>query len=548
MYCRPAGLGLVAALTVVWGVAGASWAGDADVAATLETIAPFDFPVYATYSPDDPTRIFVVERAGVIRILTERGTNDTPFLDISAQVVGNSGERGLLGLAFHPLYASNGYFYVNYTNTKLETVIARFQRSADPDLADPKSELEILTVPQLSGFHNAGWLDFGPDGYLYIALGDGGEDLNNAQDLSELYGKLLRIDIDRDPPFAVPPDNPFVGTEFCEEIWAYGLRNPWRCSFDRLTGDLWIGDVGNLAWEEVNFQPASSTGGENYGWPCMEGSHCFVNVPGCTCAGQDLVDPVYDYFHEPGFGAVMGGFVYRGSDIPNLQGKYVFSDLYYGELMALDTVTYQVENIMVGAGIVHSWGHDFAGELYVVGPDGLRKLVHVPDCNNNGIDDVTELADQLSPDCNANQLPDACDIALLNSLDMNGNSVPDECENDCNLNGIDDAIDIAKGTSSDCNANSIPDECDLAGGALDCNGNDILDTCDIVSGKGTDDDGSGVLDQCEQLGDFNGDGAVTPIDLGTLLANWGQCTCPQDVNDDGSVGPFDLGTLLANWG
>jgi glucose/arabinose dehydrogenase len=245
-------------------------------------------PVYVTHAPCDYDRVFIVEArsgsTGRIRILDISQSPPvllaTPFLSINNVATGN--EQGLLGLAFHPDYLSNGYFYVNYTRASDgATVIARYTVSGSPsssNLANAASAFTIMTIAQPFTNHNGGWLQFGPDGYLYIALGDGGnacDPSQNAQNLNSRLGKMLRIDVDGGSPFVSPLDNPFVGVAGLDEIWAYGLRNPWRCDFDELTGDLYIADVGQFEVEEINFQPASSVGGENYGWDCMEGTQCF---------------------------------------------------------------------------------------------------------------------------------------------------------------------------------------------------------------------------------------------------------------------------------
>ena len=233
------------------------------------------------------SRLFIVEQRGIIKIIDGNGqVLSTPFLDIDARVGSQGNEQGLLGLAFHPDYANNGFFYVNYTNNSGDTRIARFKVSADnPNVADPNSEKLLLPVDQPYSNHNAGDLTFGPDGYLYFGLGDGGsggDPQNNGQTATAYLGKMLRIDVDNGDPYAIPPTNPFKDTDFyLDEIWATGLRNPWRFSFDRLTGDLWIGDVGQDAWEEIDFQPASSTGGENYGWRCYEGNHVYSMSGSC---------------------------------------------------------------------------------------------------------------------------------------------------------------------------------------------------------------------------------------------------------------------------
>ena len=258
-----------------------------------QVVSGLNLPVTVENAGDGSGRIFIVQQTGQIRILSGGTLLPTPFLNISA-LVSCCGEQGLLGLAFHPDYANNGFFYVNYTNVAGDTVVARYEVSAtDPNVADPNSAQTVLTQDQPFSNHNGGQLAFGPDGYLYIALGDGGsggDPQDNGQNLNTWLGKLLRVDVNGDDfpgdpnrNYAVPPDNPFVGIAGLDEIWAYGLRNPWRCTFDRVTGDLFIADVGQNAWEEINFQPASSGGGENYGWDVLEGAHCFEDIPQGSC-------------------------------------------------------------------------------------------------------------------------------------------------------------------------------------------------------------------------------------------------------------------------
>src|SRR5690349_11300457 len=251
-------------------------------------------PVSITHAGDN--RLFITEQAGRIMIYDGTRLLPEPFLDIR-NLVSSGNERGLLSLAFHPRYAQNGFFYVNYTNVSGNTVVARYSVSpADPNRANPSSAVLILGVNQPFANHNGGQMQFGPDGYLYIGLGDGGgggDPGNRAQNLNDLLGKILRIDVDSGSPYAIPASNPFVGsTNVRGEIWSYGLRNPWRFSFDRETGDLWIADVGQGTWEEIDFQPATSIGGENYGWRRMEGSHCFNPSTNCNNGIVSLTLPV----------------------------------------------------------------------------------------------------------------------------------------------------------------------------------------------------------------------------------------------------------------
>ncbi len=263
-------------------------------------------------------RIYVVLQAGKIVVPGEK----KPFLDISKQVK-SAGEQGLLGLAFHPKFKENGFFFVNYTDKRGDTVVAKY---------GPGGAKKILTIHQPYSNHNGGHLAFGPDGFLYIGLGDGGgagDPRNNAQNLNSLLGKMLRIDVDNGDAYAIPNDNPFIHKpNTWPEIWAYGLRNPWRYSFDRLTGDLYIADVGQNQWEEVSFQPAKSRGGENYGWRMREGSHAFHPD---TNPKTGLIEPILEYDHDQGC-SITGGFVYRGNDIPELQGTYLYADYCSGTI------------------------------------------------------------------------------------------------------------------------------------------------------------------------------------------------------------------------
>ncbi|MBC8173422.1 MAG: PQQ-dependent sugar dehydrogenase [Chitinophagales bacterium] len=336
----------------------------------LQTISSgFNSPVDIANAGDE--RLFIVEQDGFIQILHPDGATST-FLNIDARVGSGGSEQGLLGLAFHPDYGSNGYFYVNYTNNSGNTRISRFSvNPLNPDLADATSESILLTITQPFDNHNGGDLEFGPDGYLYIPTGDGGsggDPGNRAQDItSQKLGKILRIDVDGGSPYAIPADNPFVGITGDDEIWAYGLRNPWRFSFDRLTGDMWTGDVGQDDWEEINFQPASSTGGENYGWRCYEGNHEF-NTSLCDL-GATYFFPVYEYPHSFATGgfALTGGYVYRGSEFPGMYGYYVATDFVTGNFWIISPdgiggfTTEFLGNIQSD---ISSFGEGMDGEIY----------------------------------------------------------------------------------------------------------------------------------------------------------------------------------------
>jgi glucose/arabinose dehydrogenase len=327
-------------------------------------------PLGIEHAGDNTGRLYIVEQAGRIRLIDNGSLLSAPFLDISTRVV-SGGEQGLLGLAFPPGHAASGRFYVNYTRiSDGATVIARYQRSADPNVADPNSEVVLLTVPQPFTNHNGGKLAFGPDGFLYIGMGDGGsggDPQNHAQNPASLLGKMLRIDVEAAPDpglaYAIPATNPFVQTTgFRGEIWALGLRNPWRFSFDRLAGDLYIGDVGQGAFEEVDFQAAGSAGGENYGWRIMEGTHCFDPA---ICSQAGLVLPVAEYDHGQGC-SVTGGSVYRGQAFPALQGFYLYADFCSGRFWGLkrDGTAWQNSLLLVEPHSISSFGEDEAGNLY----------------------------------------------------------------------------------------------------------------------------------------------------------------------------------------
>ena len=333
-------------------------------------------PVHVTHAGDGSGRIFVVEQAGRIRILDNGAVLPTSFLDLASVIPPRlvaGGERGLLSVVFPPGFAAKGYFYVNYTRSPDgATVVARYRVSAgDANVADPASEEVILTIPQPFANHNGGQLAFGPDGYLYIGMGDGGsggDPLNNGQSPGTLLGKLLRIDVESGvQPYKVPPDNPFLqAAGYRPEIWALGLRNPWRFSFDRGTGDLYIGDVGQNNIEEIDFQPAGDLVGRNYGWNIMEGDSCYpIGTVGCN--RTDLTLPVFVYDHSLGC-SVTGGHVYRGSAIPSLQGVYLFGDLCSGRIWGIRKNGAAWDNALLAdtSLTITTFGEDEAGNVYVV--------------------------------------------------------------------------------------------------------------------------------------------------------------------------------------
>lgn len=396
-------------------------------------------PTFVGAPESDFERLFIVEKTGRIKIYQDGSVLGTPYINLSSRLTASGFEQGLLGLAFHPDFENNGYFYVNYTNNFGNSVIARYTANGDPltsNTADFNSEQIVLTVNQPFTNHNCGWLDFGPDGFLYVPFGDGGsgnDPGNRAQNLNTLLGKMLRIDVDADDfpgdanrNYAIPGDNPFVGQAGLDEIWAYGLRNPFRNAFDRETGDLWIADVGQNAREEVNFQPADSNGGENYGWRCKEGFLC-TGLSGCNCSSPALTDPIHDYSHTGAICSITGGYVYRGCNIPDLQGTYFFADYCSNQIWSL---RYDGANVfdfqertsefvpdVGGISFITSFGQDAYGELYICDQGG--EVFKIEADTPTGF---------VGPDCNNNGAADACDILDGTSADDNNNGIPDECE------------------------------------------------------------------------------------------------------------------------
>ncbi len=438
-------------------------------------VTGLDMPL-AIVDPDDGTnRLFIVQQGGKILIFDGSSTLSAPFLDITS-LVSCCNERGLLGLAFHPDFASNGFFYVNYTDDNGDTVVARYSVSFDSNVADPDSAFTILTANQPFSNHNGGNLVFGPEDYLYIGMGDGGgtgDPQNNAQNLGTILGKMLRIDVDGDDfpndpnrNYVIPPDNPFAGVPGArQEIWALGFRNPWRFSFDRLTGDLFLGDVGQGDIEEIDFQSASSSGGENYGWRCFEGNSNY-NQQGCG-SPIDYEFPILQYTHSLGC-SVTGGYRYRGADVADLSGRYIYGDFCSGRIWGAVPnangiwVTTQLLDTSL---LISSFGEDKSGELYVADLSGTVYKV---------------VANVIAPTC-------ACGGQVRSCTDPGvicGTGADDELNgtpgNDfiCGFGGDDTITGFA---GSDCINGGDGD--DFIRGGL---GNDIL-----IGGPGNDDLGGG---------------------------------------------------------
>lgn len=446
--------GLLFALAISAGSAAAT------ALTTVRVASGFNRPVYLTYAPGDSARLFVVEQqTGRIRIIRNDSVLVRPFLDIGS-LISISSERGLLCMAFHPDFPDSAYFYVNYTNTSGALTLARFTVSPDPDSADHGSEIVLLTIPEPEANHNGGTVAFGPnDGYLYLGVGDGGGagdqhgTIGNGQDSTTLLGSILRIDVNGGSPYAIPPANPFVGRSGADEIWAYGLRNPWRMSFDRANGNLYIADVGQDKWEEIDFQPASSAGGENYGWRLMEGLHCYNPPTDCDPGG--LVLPITDYSHANGC-SITGGYVYRGCHIPDLRGTYFYADYCSGRIWSFhydgSIMTDSMERtaeLAPGNGMsidnISSFGEDIEGELYILDlADGeIYKIVPAEpvtsDCGQLGCCDTPG-------DANDDAVVNIGDPTFLINFIFKDGPPPAcgaeaDCNTDCAIN-IGDAVNL----------------------------------------------------------------------------------------------------------
>ena len=559
-------------------------------------------PTVITHAPGDETRLFILEKLGYIEIYNlETGSlNSDHFLNIDSVVYGgssNNDEQGALGLAFHPDYQNNGYFYVYYTATtgSGDSYIRRYQRSgSDPDHATTSGALTIMSFSQPYWNHNGGWLAFGPDdGYLYISTGDGGSSGDpggNGQDITnERLGKILRIDVDGGTPYIPPPDNPFVGVTGDDEIWAYGLRNPWRCAFDSETNDLWIGDVGQNAREEIDFEAGDDNGGNNYGWKCMEANSCYSSSGGCVCNSSSYVDPIFEYFHNSAGGySVTGGQVYRGCQMPDEQGTYFFADYVSGNIWKTvkNGNTFSTTNIRTdmtpsidgySISAISNFGVDARGEIYICAHSTGRVFKIIPedgeiDCDfeppvNDECDGAITLVDGLTDFSNIDASDSGYGVSLTCS-DSNGPTLVSDvwfsysapCTgfvtiSTCGLTDYDDRFVVYAEASGCPNSKSdvyacADDSCDSSSSVtfLGIEGQQFQIRIGSVAGA----EGSGQIQvSCAPIGggcpeDLNNDGSVDGADLGQLLASWGGKA--GDINDDGITNGADLGLLLAAFG
>lgn len=493
--------------------------------------------VFVTAPAGDFDRLFIVRQSGRIRTfdLHTNTLNPGAFLNISSSVIsGVFDERGLLGLAFHPNYTANRKFYVYFSAAKQadipanwdhETRVMEFTTLAgNPELADAASGRMILRFGQPHQDHNGGWIGFGPDGYLYIATGDGGHSFDtgtghtepggNAQDITgNLLGKMLRIDVNGDDfpsdanrNYAIPPTNPFVGVAGDDEIWCYGLRNPWRSGFDRLTGDLYIADVGQNAFEEIDFQPAGSPGGENYGWRCTEGPEC-TGYDGCTCDAPELTEPIY-YYHRSEGCAIIGGYPYRGSELcAAAAGLYFFADLCTGDVWTLRVVNGVATDLAVrtaeldppGSDVLNgivSFGEDARGELYIVSQAGGNLYRLARPCPRIDIDG----------DCDV----DATDLALFTGVLLDNDSDPTHRNHsDLNCDQTCDGDDIGLFVDSyvpDCPDLDVNGDCALTAA-------DLAAFVDVLLGLNTQ-------PAAVQASDRNGDGQADANDIQPFVSAW----------------------------
>jgi glucose/arabinose dehydrogenase len=582
------------------------------------TLTPFissglTSPVGIVSPGDGSGRMFVVEQGGDIEVYSSAGSHLGTFLDVTTLIT-QSSEQGLLGLAFHPDYDSNGFFFINYTDLSGNQVVSRWEVSGNPNIADAGSEEPIISIPMNPPFdtnHNGGQLAFGPDDYLYIGVGDGGnagDPEDNAQDNNVLLGKILRIDVDGALPYVVPATNPLVGQPGLDEIWANGLRNPWRFSFDRLTGDLFIGDVGQFNWEEVDFQADGVTALRNYGWRVMEGTHCHIPASGCTVTGTL---PILEYGHVDGNCSITGGFRYRGSDAPFLAAKYVYGDLCSGKIWAatLSGSTWTAVELIDSPHFISSFGEDEDGELYLVHYFGaVYKLEQPPDGDGDGTVD---------PDDNCVSIPNPGQENSDGTIDLsppkayddvtraNSDVFGDACDADDDNDGIadtDEGVFPAPGCGAataatsvtladtdgdraydraECvlgydpaNAASVPPpsiapdadndglpngvEATLGSNAnnADTDGDALRDGLEfrhyntLTTASNTDGD---VCGDAREVASINADTSVNVIDLSQVASTFGPAGSPNylvnmDTNKDGTVNVLDLSFVAQRLG
>jgi len=405
---------------------------------TLEEFANIASPTEIVASPTNDNRIFVVQQSGIIKIVNPNGVIETSdFLNITDRVNFN-GEMGLLGLAFHPQFATNRYFYVYYNRAGRTITVSRFTaNSANPNTADPATEKVMMSIPKSQTNHNGGSIHFGADGYLYISTGDGGgggDPDNNGQNKNSLLGKLLRIDVNSDNAYNIPPTNPFVGIDGNDEIWSYGLRNGWKFSFDKTTNNIWIADVGQNLIEEINRVPAT-TPAVNYGWRCYEGNNAY-NTDGCANAST-MTFPVVDYDHSGGKCSITGGYVYRGNLYTDLIGKYIFADYCSQQIGILNGTTITWTSAFTGNGFT-TFGEDNQNQLYVAAQNG--KIFKVKSTNLS-VNDVTTSQIFITP----NPAKDILYIKNINEknltaeiLDQSGRSVSES-----KISDNDGSIDVS---------------------------------------------------------------------------------------------------------
>ncbi|MCP4760094.1 MAG: hypothetical protein GY894_07570 [Planctomycetes bacterium] len=609
----------IAATVCLAGLSIAATAGTASADDTTLTshrlIAGLARPVYVCAAPGDSDRIFVVEQrsgsTGRIRIfdLTTNSLLSTPFLSLS---VSTSSEQGLLGMAFHPDYNTNGYFFVNYTDPSGTTVVERYEVNAgNPNLANPNSDETVLKISQNASNHNGGCIQFGPDGYLYIGTGDGGgagDTGNRAQDITnQLLGKMLRVDIDgddfpsdEDKNYAIPSDNPFVGTTGDDEIHSYGWRNPWRFSFDRDTGDLYVADVGQNQWEEVCVLYPDDALGGNFGWRCYEGNHTY-NTSGCPSSGT-MIFPVHEFSHggSPYRCSITGGHVYRGDAIPDLQGTYFFADYCSNQIWTfrwdggggitdLQDRTSELSPDAGAIGAISSFGEDADGNIYVCDNNGEVFVVRADlpvgaccvgtscvsitqaNCDGGGGDyqgDFVACTPDLCIPAPDNDDCDSAEVIVSGITEYTTSYATDSSYSDCSI-----GADVWMQYTAECSgAMLISIHGDLfdevtaiyagcpggSGEALGCGESSYIVACTAGSdyliriGSADGNTGSGTVSvncipstTCD--GDCNGDGEVNVDDILEMLGQFGSGgDC--DTNGDGIIDVDDLLAQISNWG